>query len=89
MSKFRESLVDRMIRIYGFENPIVIDFCRCCETFPNDEAHDKTLRTLVITEQALDLAFAVGGCNQETAERILFYFTGWRSFGGFLDELED
>lgn len=51
MTKLRENLVDRMIRIYGFENPIVIDFCNCCETFPNDEAHDKTLRTLVVVHE--------------------------------------
>ena len=31
----------------------------------------------------------VGVTEQETAERILFYFTGWRSFGGFLDEIEE
>lgn len=51
MNKLRENLIDRMIRIYGFENPIVIDFCHCCETFPNDEAHDKTLRTLVVVHE--------------------------------------
>ena len=38
---------------------------------------------------ALDLAFAVGGCNEETAERILFYYTGWHSFEGYLSELEE
>lgn len=27
----RDKLVERMIRIYGFENPIVIEFCRMCE----------------------------------------------------------
>lgn len=54
-----------------------------------DEMYD-ILRDMVgVEENALDLAFAVGGCNEETAERILFYYTGWRSFGGFLDELED
>ena len=51
MNKLRENLIDRMIRIYGFENPIVIDFCHCCETFPNDEAHDKTLRVLVLVHE--------------------------------------
>ena len=54
-----------------------------------DEMYD-ILRDMVgVEENALDLAFAIGGCNEETAERILFYFTGWRSFGGFLDELAD
>lgn len=51
MNAKREQLIDRMIQIYGFENEIVISFCRCCETFPNDEAHDKALRTLVIINE--------------------------------------
>ena len=40
-----------------------------------------------ISEDALDLAFAVGGCNEETACRILFYYTGWRTFEGYAEEL--
>ena len=43
----REQLMDRMIRIYGFEHEIVIAFCTMCETYPNTEAYDKTLRVLV------------------------------------------
>lgn len=31
MTENKEKLIDRMIRIYGFENPIVIDFCKLCE----------------------------------------------------------
>lgn len=31
MTEFRENLLDRMIRIYGFENPIVIDFAKLCD----------------------------------------------------------
>ena len=54
-----------------------------------DEMYD-ILRDMVgVEENALDLAFAVSGCNEETAERILFYYTGWCSFGGFLDEIEE
>ena len=45
MSNFRESLIDRMIRIYGFENPIVIEFCRLCENWPKN--WDKFLAALV------------------------------------------
>jgi hypothetical protein len=26
MTEFREKLLDRMIRLYGFENPMVIEF---------------------------------------------------------------
>ena len=54
-----------------------------------DEMYDILHDCVGVTEEALDLAFAVGGCNEETAERILFYFTGWRTFGGYLDEIED
>ena len=38
---------------------------------------------------AIGLAFAIGGENVETAQRILYYYTGWMSFEGFLDELEE
>ena len=44
MNKLRENLIDRMIRIYGFENPIVIQFCKLCE---NDHFEDWQLVTIV------------------------------------------
>ena len=47
MNKIREQLADRMIRLYGFENPITIDFCRLCEEWPDTEACDNALATLV------------------------------------------
>ncbi len=47
MNKIREQLTDRMIRLYGFESPITIDFCRLCEEWPDTEAYDNTLTTLV------------------------------------------
>lgn len=54
-----------------------------------DEMYD-TLRDYCCTdEEALDLAFAIGGRNEETACAILYYYTGWHSFEGFLEELED
>ena len=43
----REELMNRMIRLYGFESPIIIDFCRLCEEWPNTEAYDNALATLV------------------------------------------
>lgn len=43
----REQLLDRMIRIYGFEHNIVINFARMCETYPQGEQWDKALRVLV------------------------------------------
>ena len=44
MNEYRENLIDRMIRIYGFESPIVIDFCRMCEMTCMS---DKALTTIV------------------------------------------
>lgn len=43
----RENLIDRMIRIYGFEHPIVIQFAELCERMEHAEANDKALMTLV------------------------------------------
>lgn len=43
----REELINRMIRLYGFESPITIDFCRLCEEWPSTEAYDSALATLV------------------------------------------
>ena len=37
MTKYRESLVDRMINLYGFEDPVVIEFARMCEYWRGDE----------------------------------------------------
>ena len=54
-----------------------------------NEMYNLLADTLGIDENALDLAFAIGGCNEKTAERILFYYTGWRSFEGWLGELEE
>lgn len=51
-----------------------------------EEMYDLLADVLCIDKDALDLAFAIGGCNEETAERILFYYTGWRSFEGWLGE---
>ena len=47
MNKIREQLVDRMIRLYGFESPITIDFCWMCEEWADTEANDNALATLV------------------------------------------
>ena len=47
MNEFREKLVDRMIHLYGFENPIVIDFCKLCENWAKGEDWDMLLKILV------------------------------------------
>ena len=43
----REKLIDRMIRIYGFENPIVIEFCRLCEKWEDTNEKDRFLEVIV------------------------------------------
>lgn len=42
-----------------------------------------------VSEEALGVACAIGGCNEETMERVLFYYTGWKSFEGYLGELNE
>ena len=43
----REKLIDRMIHIYGFENPIVIEFCRLCEEWEDTGEKDHLLEVIV------------------------------------------
>lgn len=52
MTKFRESLIDRMIAIYGFENPIVIEFARLCEYWEDNAWNNKLLTILVEVHEA-------------------------------------
>lgn len=51
------------------------------------EMYDVLINQVGASNDALDLAFAIGGCSTDTAESILYYYTGWRSFEGFLEEL--
>ena len=60
MNKIREQLADRMIRLYGFESPITIDFCRLCEEWPNAEAYDNALTTLVKCHEETPQCFEEG-----------------------------
>lgn len=39
-------------------------------------------------ESFIDGAVCVGGYSDEVAERILFYWTGWRTFEGYLESEE-
>ena len=47
MTTCRENLIDRMIHLYGFENPMVIQFAGMCEKYPNTADYDDVLRILV------------------------------------------
>lgn len=52
MTNRRERLINRMIRIYGFENPIVTEFRRMCEEWAISEWNDQCLTTLVEAHEA-------------------------------------
>lgn len=43
----REALLNRIIRIYGFEHEVTLDFARLCEEWVDDIAHDRILEMLV------------------------------------------
>ena len=50
MTELRKALTDRMIRIYGFEHPIVIQFAISCESYTAPDLApmwDKCLETIV------------------------------------------
>ena len=53
----REQLLDRMIRIYGFEHEIVIEFARMCEEWLPTENNDKALETLVKCHEENPIGF--------------------------------
>ena len=52
MSDFREKLLDRMIHIYGFEHPLVIQFAEACESYVNYPQWDRALEVLVEAHEA-------------------------------------
>ena len=52
MTNFRESLLDRMICIYGFEHKIVIDFAKMCETWADNDWNNKYLTVVVECHEA-------------------------------------
>lgn len=54
-----------------------------------DEMFDLLEEYDIASDDFIKGAICMGGYNQETAERVLFYWTGWRSFEGFMSEFED
>ena len=52
MTTYREELTDRLIRLYGFENDIVIAFCEICEKWDDDEWNNTLLTLLVEAHEA-------------------------------------
>ena len=52
MTTYRENLLDRMIAIYGLEDPIVIQFAGMCERYTDNVWNDDILRLLVEAHEA-------------------------------------
>lgn len=54
------------------------------------DMEDLLLDLHICTEDFLDGAVCVGGYNRETMERVLEYYTAYRSFESFIEfELEE
>lgn len=49
MNRYRESLIDRMITLYGFEHPAVINFAELAEYWRGDE---QVLRIIVESHES-------------------------------------
>ncbi len=54
-----------------------------------EEMYDVLRDSVGVPENALDLAFGLCGCSEETACNILNYYTGWKSFEGYFSEIRD
>ena len=52
MTAYREHLINRLINIYGFEDPIVIQFAEMCERYADNSWNDDILRLLVEAHEA-------------------------------------
>ena len=54
-----------------------------------NEMYDILADWVCVPTEVLDCCFGIDGCNTETAEKILYFYTGWNSFEGFLDDFEE
>lgn len=52
-----------------------------------EEMYDMLRDFVGVPEEALDLAFGIAGCSEDTACAILNYYTGWKSFEGYLGDI--
>lgn len=51
MTNFRNRLIDRMVRVYGLEHPVVIVFAKWCEEWEENWWNDKILAALVASKE--------------------------------------
>ena len=51
MTDYRKSLVDRMIRLYGFENPITVLFADMAEKYVDSPEWDRAMLMLVVAHE--------------------------------------
>ena len=51
MTDYRANLVDRMIRLYGFENPITVLFADMAEKYLDSPEWDRAMLILVVAHE--------------------------------------
>jgi hypothetical protein len=54
-----------------------------------EEMYDILHECFGVSTETLEIACAIGGCNEETMKRILFYLTGQRSFEDYFEDDEE
>lgn len=52
MSEKRANLLSRMIKLYGYEHEVVVDFANHCESWEDNGWNDTVLEILVKTHEA-------------------------------------
>lgn len=51
MTNFRNRLINRMVRVYGLEHPVVFVFTKWCEEWEENGWNDKILAALVASHE--------------------------------------
>lgn len=76
MTDFRKSLVDRMIKVYGFEHPVVKNICNLCEVWEDDTLHNKILEGVVLTHEQHPVNLEEEADEDENFEKELLTVVG-------------
>ena len=50
-----------------------------------NEQYDFLCETIGVSTEALDLAYGIGGCSEETTNNILQYYTGYHSIDQYIE----